>query len=150
MPAADTDDVVRLEGVPVRLFLESQDHQHDLVRELQLIRIGADAVAADVSGRLARLIGNILSRYQAVRSATRDQATAALERGEDVVTLEVPVRPGMADALREWLGLLEEADELCGHGRLLLLASSPQVRDLRRWYVQELTERLEGRTPTQP
>lgn len=144
--SGDESMVVRLDGVPVRLFLESQDHQHELIRELQLIEIGdrLDVPATERSHRLARMIAEILSQYQAVRSATRDQALAALERGDDVVTLDVPVYPGMAAALREWLALLEEADELCRAGELLLLACGSEVRDLRRWYVRELCTRIDA------
>lgn len=135
---------VRLPDVPVRVFLESQDHQHELIRELQLIGIGGslDAGVVRVSRRLAHLISGVLSEYEAVRSATRDQALAALDRGDHVVTLRVPVFPGIGDALREWLRLLEEADELCRQGELLLLAPSPEVRRLRRWYVEQVTARL--------
>jgi hypothetical protein len=137
---------VRLPDVPVRVFLESQDHQHELIRELQLIGIGGslDEGAVHVSRRLAHLISGVLSDYEAVRSATRDQALAALDRGEHVVTLRVPVFPGIADALRSWLRLLEEADDLCRQGELLLLAPSPEVRRLRRWYVEQVTARLEA------
>jgi hypothetical protein len=137
---------VRLPDVPVRVFLESQDHQHELIRELQLIGIGGslDEGAVHVSRRLAHLISGVLSDYEAVRSATRDQALAALDRGEHVVTLRVPVHPGIADALRSWLRLLEEADDLCRQGELLLLAPSPEVRRLRRWYVEQVTARLEA------
>lgn len=140
-----TQDVVRLHDVPARVFLESQDHQHELIRELQLADIGssADHGTERISQRLARLISGVLSDYQVVRSATRDQALAALDRGEHVVTLHVPVVPGMADALRRWLQLLEEADDLCRKGELLLLAPSPEVRRLRTWYVEQLTSRLE-------
>ncbi len=131
---------VELAGVPVRLFLESQDHQHDLIRELQLIHLGQrfDSGAEAVSRELAGLIGEILSRYRDVRTATRDQALAALDRGEDRVTLSVPVRHGMADALRRWLELLERADRLCSEGELLQLAARPEVRQLRQWYVERL------------
>lgn len=133
-----------LEGVPVELFLESQDHQHDLIRELQLVQIGDqfDLATAEVSHQLAHLIGDILTRYAPVRSATRLQAITALDRGEEFVTLEVPIRPGMAEALSAWLRLLEEADDVCCSGELLLTASRPEVRELRRWYAQELTKRL--------
>lgn len=136
--------MIRLEGVPVALFLESQDHQHDLIRELQLIEIGGrlDPATTEVSHRLARLITDILTRYGQVRSATRRQALAALDRGEGHVTLEVPAAPGMAEALAEWLRLLEEADEVCHMGELLVLASSPEVRALRRWYAEQLTSAL--------
>ena len=136
--------MVVLPDVPVRLFLESQDHQHDLIRELQLIRLGRrfDVATAEVSGELAELIGEILTRYRDVRSATREQALAALDRGEARVTLEVPVREGMADALRRWLDLLERADRLCTRGELLQLAARPEIRDLRRWYVDRVVAEL--------
>lgn len=132
--------------VPVRLFLESQDHQHDLIKELKLIHIGDhfDLATATLPHELAGLIGGILERYSDVRSVTRDQALAALERGEEEVTLVVPVRPRMAEALREWLRLVEEADRFCEEGELLILAARPELRALRRRYVEELTRQLEA------
>lgn len=144
MAATQRADVVTLADVPVRLFLDSQDHQHDLIRELQLIRIGGrlDDATSEMSQRLASLISQVLAVYADVRTSTREQALAALARGEDVVTLRVPIYPGMADALRHWLALLEEADALCRHGELLLLATTPDIRQLRRWYVEQLTSRI--------
>lgn len=143
---ATNPEAVRLEGVPVRTFLESQDHQHDLIRELQLIRLGGrfDPETAEVSKRLAGLISDLLHRYDGVRHATRDQMLAALDRGEQTASLDVPVYPEMTEALKTWLELLEEADRLCQHGELLLLAASPDVRALRRWYAKELTARISG------
>lgn len=135
---------VRLDGVPVRLFLESQDHQHDLIKELKLVEIGErfDLTARQTSHELAVLIAGILDRYADVRTATRRQALAAMQRGEEQVTLAVPVRPGMAQALRDWLKLLEQADRFCEQGELLTLAARPPVRALRRWYVEQITAQL--------
>lgn len=141
--ADDPPAVVRLEGVPVRLFLESQDHQHDLVREFQLIQIGErDLGMAEAPHEVARLVNDILTRYSDVRSTTRNQAVAALRRGDETTTLEVPVRPGMGQALKDWLGLLESADRICEQGHMLMVASRPEVRELRRWYVREITRAL--------
>lgn len=138
--------MVRLENVPVRAFLESQDHQQDVVREFQLIQLGDryDLVDAEVPAELARLVNDILTRYSAVRSSTRRQVIAALRRGDTTTALEVPVWPGMAEALREWLRLLEAADRICQAGHLLVPASSGPVRELRRWYVEEITRRLDS------
>lgn len=145
---APTSGTIRLERVPARVFLTSQDHQHDLIRELRLIDIGRqspDDLSA-VSPGVALLIDDILSRFARVRTATRRQALAALDRGDDYVDLEVPIEPGMADALRDWLALLEAADTVCQDGALLLLASTPEVRELRRWYVEQLTRQLDSST----
>lgn len=136
--------MICLPNVPVRLFLESQDHQQELIRELQLIEISGrvDTATSEASRRLAHLISEVLTNYELVRSSTREQAVAALQRNEHVVTLRVPVRPGMAEALHHWVELLEQADQLCLHGDLLLVACSPEVRQLRRWYVEQLTSQL--------
>lgn len=147
MPNAKSVEVVRIGNVPVRPFLESQDHQHDLIRELQLIRIGDqfDTATVEVSHRVARLVTSIHERYEVVRTVTRDQALTAMARGDDVTDLEIPIVPDMATSLRHWLELLEEADELCRYGDLLLLATRQEIRDLRRWYVEAVTAALERR-----
>lgn len=128
----------------MRLFLESQDHQHDLIREFQLIGFDerSDQATAVISKELAALISDILTRYSRVRSTTRDQALAALDRGEESTTLDVPVVPGMVEALDEWLRLLGVADELCREGSLLVLASRPEIRRLREWYAAEISRHL--------
>jgi len=143
-------EFVRIVGVPVRAFLESQDHQHDLIRELQLITIGAqfDVAKVEISHRVAKLVASIHERYESVRSATREQALAARARGDLLVDLDVPIVPDMAASLRHWLELLEEADELCRDGDLLLLATQPEIRDLRRWYVETVIAALDGATPS--
>jgi hypothetical protein len=141
--SASRPSVVHLDGVPVRVFLESQDHQHDLVREFQLLQIGEQELGLpEPPHELARLVADILSRYSDVRSTTREQAVDALRRGDETTTLVVPVRPGMAVALKEWLRLLDTADRICASGQLLLVASSAEVRDLRRWYVEQITAQL--------
>ena len=146
MGRGDAPDAVRLEGVPARLFVESQNHQHDLLRELALIDLGQrfDLVEQPPTRRVADLIAAIHHEYADVRSSTREQALDALGRGQDTVDLVVPVRAGMAAALRRWLQLVDDADVLCGEGALLTLAASPEVRRLRRWYVHTLVACLEG------
>lgn len=140
---------VRLEGVPARLFLESQNHQHDLIRELTLIDLGNrfDLADAALPHRLAALIGGILQDYSEVRSVTRAQALEALARGEETVTLIVPTGPGITDALRRWVRLVEEADRISAEGSLLTLPARPEVRALRRWYAEAITSSLREGAP---
>ena len=152
MEASDSPRSVRLEGVPADLFLESQNHQHDLVRELTLIQIGSryGATDAQLPHRIADLISDIHSEYAEVRTVTRRQALDAIARGEETATLVVPVKPGMADSLQRWLQLVEEADRLCDEGRFLTLAARPEVRALRRWYVDALLRGLAEHRETEP
>ena len=142
---ADTAQVVRLLGVPAALFIDSQNHQHDLIRELTLIDLASAHGISDTElpRRLADLISEILDHYAGVRLATREQALAALARGESTVDLSVPVVPDLLAGLRRWLRLVQEADELCSQGALLTLAAAPQVRALRRWYVDAIATCLE-------
>lgn len=132
--------------VSARLFLESQDHQHDLIKELKLIDLGDrfDLTTVERSRELASLIGGILARFDDVRSTTRRQAQDALARGHAEVDLEVPVVDGMAAALRDWLDLMNRADLLCDGGELLLVPASAEVRALRHRYVEQILAALDA------
>ena len=140
--------MLTVRSVPAKLFVESQDHQHDLIRELRLVEIGErfDLTTRNVSQRLGSLISEILEGWDDVRSSTRRQAISAIDRGEEAVDLTIPVRPGLADALQRWLRLLAEADRFCEDGELLTMSASPEVRALRAWYVSEITEQLAAAT----
>ena len=137
---------VRLSGVPAQVFLESQNHQHDVIRELALIDIRSryHDDGAEVPQRLADLISEILREYSDVRSTTREQAEQAIDAGQVTLDLEVPVRPGIVAALQQWLRLVEEVDDLCLDGTLLTLPAREEVRALRRWYVEAITAGVEG------
>lgn len=137
---------MRLVDVPARVFLESQNHQHDVIRELALIDIRTRYHHDDnvVPQRVAHLISEILQEYSDVRSTTRQQALQAIEAGRSAVTIEVPVRPGIVEALEKWLRLVEEADDVCRDGTFLTLPASDEVRALRRWYVEAIRQGVAG------
>ena len=152
MEASELPLRVRLEGVPAKLFLESQNHQHDLIRELTLIDIGNryGGTEAALPHRIANLISEILHKYAEVRSVTRQRALDAVARGESTATLVVPVKAGMGESLQRWLQLVEDADRLCEEGALLTLAARPEVRALRRWYVDAILRGLARHGETEP
>jgi hypothetical protein len=152
MEASNSPRRVRLEGVPAELFLESQNHQHDLIRELTLIDIGSryGGVGTRLPHRIVDLISDIHREYAEVRTVTRRQAMDAVTRGEETATLVVPVKPGMAESLQRWLELVEEADQLSEEGQFLTLAASPEVRALRRWYVDAILRGLADHRHAEP
>lgn len=71
---------------------------------------------------------------------------AAQAAGQPFVELETT-----ATGARGYLQLLERADEPCRAGVLLTPEPSPQVRALRRWFVDQMTAQvLDGASPAPP
>ena len=129
-------------GIPVDVFLRSQQHTDDLVRELWLVSV-ADAgpelaaleEAADVYARRAHV----------VRNASIEIVSDARERGEETVDLRLHVPPGTAELTMLWDELLGRLDELCRAGTLLTLPSSEEIRRFRHWYAEETARQLRDR-----
>jgi anti-sigma regulatory factor (Ser/Thr protein kinase) len=134
---------VRFPAVPVDGYLALQAHNDALFRELELVSIeletgGATRVAPD----LAEVVGQLYSRFRGQRDSYRDVVAAAQARGEPTVDLETKVPPSAAGATLGYLELLERADELCRAGVLLTPEPPPEVKDLRRWFVEEMVAQL--------
>jgi hypothetical protein len=129
------------------MLVASEQHQADLIREFQLISLGADAGARPLPGRLADLIVETLADYTPVQNANLDAAVAALQRGERRVRLEMDLPAEVVPAVHKILGALEEADTYCrDSGALLTLATPPEIAELRRWFVQEIERQIEAAT----
>jgi anti-sigma regulatory factor (Ser/Thr protein kinase) len=143
---------VRFPGVPVDGYLELQAHNDALFRELELISIELEGDdAARVAAPLADLVDQLYRGYRGQRDSYRDVVAAAQAAGQPVVDLETTATPAAAAGTGGYLELLEHADELCRAGVLLTPEPSPQVRALRRWFVDQLAAQvLEGAAPAPP
>jgi anti-sigma regulatory factor (Ser/Thr protein kinase) len=141
---------VRFPGVPVDGYLELQAHNDALFRELELVTIELQSDdAARVAAPLADLVDQLYRRFRGARDSYRDAVAAAQARGEPMVDLETTAPPAAASWARGYLVLLEQADELCRTGILLTPEPSPQVKALRRWFVDQMAAQLlHGATPT--
>lgn len=128
---------VRLTQCPVQLSLRQDQHLDELIRELQLIS-GGDAgsetyaIAAELQGLLggaahARHMGRRIAQQAAAegREATDVDMAMPREFSVEIGKLEVAV---------------QRADILCEEMRLLTLASSADVRLLRRWMTEEIEQ----------
>jgi anti-sigma regulatory factor (Ser/Thr protein kinase) len=151
-PPGDPDGgTVRFVGVPVDGYLELQAHNDALFRELELISIELEGDDAGVAAPLADLLDQLYRRFRGQRDSYRDVVAAAQARGERTVELETTVSPAASAAVRSYVELLEQADELCRDGTLLTPAPSAAVRTLRRWFVEEMAAQLlDGAAPTPP
>ncbi len=132
--------------VDPRILVTSEEHQADLIREFQLISLGpvpGDAGGEPLPKRLADLIVEMLAGYQGTQEGNLASAHAALDRGDELVHLEMllPVEAiGVVEAI---LGALEEADAYCREGDgLLTLATPPELAQVRRWFAEEVVRQI--------
>jgi len=139
--------LVRLADCPVRLSLRQDEHLDELVRELQLLNADqanarSQAVAASIQGLLA---APAHARYTGRRTAQ-----LALEAGSDEVDIDMAVPDESSELIRELQEAVSAADRLCDEMKLLTLASSRDLQELRRWMTEEIVAQIEERREPVP
>jgi hypothetical protein len=145
---------VRYLDVPVADYLALQEHNDALFRELQLIRIRMRTQGGEASAEppgLVSLADRLLSQFRSQSDTLRDEVAKAQARGAEAVDLDSEVPPSSVPAARAYVDLLEEADEFCRSGALLVPPPPERVRWLRRWFVEQMAAQLlEGAPPARP
>ncbi|HEX3908368.1 MAG TPA: SpoIIE family protein phosphatase [Mycobacteriales bacterium] len=145
--------VVTLEDVPTRLLLDAKRHVDSLVREFALASGGAaSGASAHLPQRLAELIADTQSTvwFTDVRQAIKRQAAAAAAAGKERTQLTLALAPNTSDAGERYLATLDEIDTYARAARLLTIATPPQHRAFRRWYVTSLVTQLRAEVAGQP
>ena len=139
---------VRLVHFPLDLSGQSSEHFEGLKREFALLTIRHDE-PAEVPKRLLELVDALNDRYSGMTEGTNRQRDAAIERGEKVLDeLVYVVPPQVADACIELSNILDEADDFCRQGGVLLtLATPPPSVAFRRWYLGEFVAQARGLPP---
>ncbi len=139
---------VRMIGLPLEVQRSTNAHYDALMREFELIR-QSDSAAGTVPVRLLDLVDELSTRFEEFAEQPRAVLEAALERGGSTVDLVYEVPPEIVDACQNLLALLDEADDYCLAGEhLVTLASPPEVRSYREWFLREFIEQVAGRPPT--
>lgn len=132
--------LVRLAGCPVRLSLRQDEHLDELVREFQLLSADPDN---DDSLALARQIEGLLHAPAHARFTGRRLAEVADRAGRTHVDIDMAM-PRLAST---WVQELQQAvlaaDDLCEDRRLLTLASTSDLRELRAWMTESIVNQIE-------
>lgn len=138
--------LVRLAGCPVELSLRQDRHLDELVRELQLL--GASE-GRPGSTALAHEIRDLLVSPAHARVVGRRTVERARDEGKEEVDVEMAMPREFSALVVRLQSAVARADELCEDGRLLTLASPPQLRELRAWMTHEIVAQAErGAAPT--
>ena len=149
-PASARDAAsVRFLRVPVPVYLQLQEQNDAVLRELELLAFTADHTGhVEPSPELVAVIERSRRYFNLTREGFRGTVFAAAERGETTIDLEGDAAVATVAPAADLVDLFEQAEELARGGELLIGPPPADVARLRRWFVEELTAQLlEGRPP---
>ena len=152
-PAEDGPDQrpVRFLGVPVSAYLQLQEQNDAVLRELELLAFTADhAGHLDPSPQLVDVIERSRRYFNRTREGFRGVVAATAERGETTIDLDGSVSLAELVPAADLVSLFEQAEALARHGELLIGPAPDDVARLRRWFVSELSSQLLDNNPPEP
>ena len=148
-PAPVGTHVVCLLGVPMETFRAVVRHDDTIIRELELLAIGAGSPSGGggIPDALRDLVHRARGGFVSLREPFRRAAAEGPETG--IADLEVLLTSVAPAGLRRYVDLVERAEESMGEDRFLSDAPSADLRRLRAWVSAEVTAQIvEGREPT--
>ena len=137
---ADESVRVVLTDLDVVLVARAEAHVEALVRELTLV-LAAGSLSPD-DRRPASNVVSAAAAVDPVRADLRHQVAVALARGQTVVDVELTARRRDAEAVRDLMHALDEADRLSRTGQLLLTPAPVELSEVRRSYLRRVLAQL--------
>jgi anti-sigma regulatory factor (Ser/Thr protein kinase) len=144
---------VHVLGLPLDVYLEAEQHNDAVVRELTLIAQSAGSPGGPgVPRRLLEVANEVRSAFAPASDGLRAQVEEAVRKGQETVDIHMSVPRHGWQALLHLADWLDEVDRYCTQGDLLTLESSPRLRRFRAWYAQQVADQMHGfpATPWQP
>jgi anti-anti-sigma factor len=133
---------VRLVDVPVQIWQRANTHQETIQREFDIMR--ADLPEDAVPNRLHQLVRGFDARFGHASEPTMAELYAAAERGDTTIDLEFLVPSEASGASQQLEVMLNEVDDFCRAGDLLLtLATPPDLVLFRRWFLGEFIRQID-------
>jgi hypothetical protein len=140
---------VRLLGVPLRVRARSMEHDQDLLRELALVRVAADASEmSSAPDRLLDLADELRATYGPIAAGPSAAMDRAMDDGLEFADVTYTVPDGLRPFLHRVTVALEELEDFAREGRYLLtLSAPPEVAAYRAWIFAEFDRQLAGGEP---
>lgn len=133
---------VRLIRMPVELWKRSSAHEEAITREFDIMM--TDLPKESVPHQLVELITTFKEQFGSYADSTRAEMCAAVERGDDEITLVFEVPPEAAAAAVRLGEVFDEVDAFCRAGEeLLSLATPPELVSFRRWFLGEFVRQID-------
>lgn len=147
-PAGGDLREIRVLHFPLDVYQRSTEAFEGLRREFALVALRTPE-AQEVPARLLQLIDALTDDYQGLNDDAEQLRDAAIAQGAEVVgELVYQLPAAAAGACIALNDMLDEADEFCRQGGVLLsLESPPEAVAFRRWYLGEVVAQLNGEPP---
>jgi hypothetical protein len=150
--AAPSDDLLtfHVKGLPVAVQARAQEHADGLTRELTLVGAALRQAGntAELPSRLVDLIEQLSAQFSMFTVEQEKQLADAIAAHHETIDLTY-LLPAAAAADAQALGdTLDEVDDYCRAGRLLLTLAAPDdLVAYRRWFLSQFTGQVAGRSP---
>ena len=152
MSAVSSEELVTVQiiGLPTALQSEAQQHTDEITRELMLVaeqmRQKGDSDGLPV--RFVELVSSLSGRYAMFTAEQEAQLSAAIAAGDPTVDLAYTVPVSAAAAAGELGRVLDEVDDYCLQGRLLLTLATPApLVAYRQWFLDQFVDQAAGEPP---
>jgi hypothetical protein len=135
--------------VPVALFVASEQHTNDLLREIALMAAARpDSGLGHHYSEVLAGADSVAHRPASIRQRIAESVAVAQRSGWDSVTVDFDADTTAADGALAWEELLQRFDQMSTDEQLLTLPADAELRAYRSWYVRELVEQVRtGRSP---
>jgi hypothetical protein len=147
-----SDDLVtfHINGLPVAVQARAQEHADGLTRELTLIgaQLRKTGNTRELPSRLVDLIDQLTARYSMFTVEQEQQIAEAIAADHDTIDLTYRLPAAVAAAAQALGDILDEADDYCRAGRLLLTLATPaDLVAYRQWFLSQFAVQLAGQPP---
>jgi hypothetical protein len=141
---------VEIVGLPVDVQSQAQQQTDELARELTLVaeQLRQDGGSGELPVRFVELVAALSGRYSVFTAEQERQLTEAIAAGEHTIDLTYTLPVSAVVAAAHLGDILDEADDYCRSGQLLLtLATPPPLVTYRKWFLAQYTEQAAGHPP---
>jgi len=152
MTASPDDPLVsvHLLELPIDVQVQAQQHSDELTRELVLVgeQMHQEGRSGELPARFVELVTTLTRRYSMFTAEQEQQLASAIENDEDAIDLAYSVPASAAAAAASLGAILDEADEYCRAGQLLLTLATPApLVTYRRWFLDQFVGQAAGAAP---
>ena len=150
MSGPGADDLVQIEllDVSIETVRFAQRHHDALIRELELITLGPDQLAAAEMADLRADEARLRELFATFRPLVEDQLAAASPSESPAERdLELLVPADVAELADEANAVFDRLEDRCGGGSLLLARPPRLSSGFRRWFLAQMADQARGGQP---